>query len=579
MKKASLSLILVLFSQILFPQIALACWDIAVSPTSLDFGDIQVGSSSTAQTVTITNSNGGKLVIGTITITDTDASQFAIVSDNASGQTLSKGVSANVTVIFRPTSAGNKMGSLFIPSNDPDENPFIVTLSGTGTEGPPPPPTGPDISVSPSSINFGQVQVGTASASENITVTNEGDDTLLIYNLSINDTGFTITSGNISGQSLLPGDSANITLAFAPATPGVQSANLTIPSNDADEATVNVLLSGTGAVSPQPSPPEGFYRPQMVMRYFTVDFLGKITQEVATSDGRPIRSMQAPSPDGIHLLEIEEYTGVTDNTGGVVTLLVIREAEAMELPENTVLVGKALEFKPTGTFFDKPVKLTLGYNVNDLPDRVQSIGAAYYADNEGWIYLEAEATNVAELGKLTAPVYHFTIFAVLAKVAPEPPPAKPVAPPAPKPEPEPEKPALSPIPEPALFKLSNLSITLSVTTYYEHIRYIVRTGEEALITMGVTNTGGQSGSYVAILMVNGTKRERKEVTLGPGQTKTVSFTITSNEPGKYTVVIGDLTGDFLSELWVNWWLIAGSCGILILIALGAWYLVKRKSKA
>ncbi len=433
----------------------------------------------------------------------------------------------------------------------------------------------PDITVTPMSVNFGSINVGSTSATRTVTVSNNGTANLIIGNLTINNNQFAITSGNISGQTLGPSASANITLTFAPGSTGTHSANLTIPSNDPDENPVNVPLSGSGTTSPQPPPHfTGSSPAQPAPNYFTVDFLGKITQELATNDGRPIKRMEAPSPDDTHLLEIEEYTGATDNTGSIVTLIEIREAVAPEFPENTRLVGKALEFKPTGTAFDKSIRLTLGYNVNDLPENVVSVGAAYFSVKDGWIYLQTETTSVAELGKLTAPVDHFTVFAVLAEVAiPVPPEPTPPAPPEPTPPAPPEP---LPAPAPALFTLSKLSITTSVTRYYENVSYVVRTGEEALITVDVTNNGGQPGSYTAILIINGEERDRKEVALEPGQTGTVSFTITDNEPGTYDVVIGNLAGDFLSKLWINWWLAAGSTAALILIIWLVWYLIKRK---
>jgi hypothetical protein len=285
--------------------------------------------------------------------------------------------------------------------------------------------------------------------------------------------------------------------------------------------------------------------------------------------------MEAPSPDGIHLLEIEALTGATDNVSNPVTLIEIREAQAPELPENTRLVGKAYEFKPSGTVFDKQIRLTLGYNVNELPDHVTSIGAAYYTTMGGWTYLQTETTSLAELGKLTAPVNHFTVFAVLAKVsvAPE---IKPPTEPAPKPGPAPEP--APPAIVPALFNLSNLSVTPSVSRFFEKVPYIIRTGEETLITVDVTNNGGQTGSYTAVLIISGTERERKEITLEPGQTRTVSFTVTGNDYGSYTVLIGNLTGNFLSELWINWWLIAGSFVFIGLIIWLIRYLYKRRKQ-
>jgi phosphatidylglycerophosphate synthase len=291
------------------------------------------------------------------------------------------------------------------------------------------------------------------------------------------------------------------------------------------------------------------------VQYFIVDFLGKITREVATSDGRPVKNMAAPSPDGLHLLEIEALTGASVNET-TVTLLEIREAQAPPLPENTQLVGQALEFTPSGTVFDKPIKLTLGYNVSDLPEGVISVGAAYYTSQDGWVYLDTQSTSVAELGKLTASLNHFTIFAVLAKVTPP-------------------QPSLIP----AQFNLNNLSITTSVHRIFEKITYIIRTGEDAFISADVTNNGVQTGTYTAILMINGTERGRKDITLETGQTSTVSFTVTGNERGTYTVVIGTLSGEFVSDLWINWWLIVATIALIILIIWLIRYIIKRRKQA
>ncbi len=542
--------------------------NITVNPMLIDFGPVLVNAPSASQNVTVTNDGIADLIIGTLTI---DNPQFVIISGNITGSIMPAGASANITVRFTPTAQGLQSASLTIPSNDPDENSVTVTLRGTGIA--------PDITVVPLSIAFGQVERGTSSVIKKVTVSNNGTALLVIGNLTIDNSRFTISSGNISGQTLLPGASTEIMLIFRPATAIAYSAVLAIPSNDPDEITVNVALSGTGtSPGPGPNPPEptptptptttGGMGPQI---YFTVDFLGKITEELADSRGRPVKKMEAPSPDGIHKVEIEAGTAAADNAGLMLTRIEIRETPAPALPENTILMGKAFEFKPSGTVFDKPITLTLGYNVGELPDGVTSVGAAYYTSTDGWIYLEPETGGVAELGKVTAPVNHFTVFAVLARVAPREP--KPEPPPEPEPEPEPE-PAI----EPARFTLGNLTINLSEFQYSEILTYVARTGEEAIISADITNNGGQSGTFAAVLMINGTERERKEITLQAGQTGTVSFTVTDNEPGLYTVVIGNLTGDFLSQLWINWWLIAGTAGILVLITWLVWYIIKRRKK-
>ncbi len=110
--------------------------DISVSPEALDFGSITVNEQSTLLEVTVSNSGiNENLVIGTIDITGTDASQFEIVpgSDNCSGQSLAPTTGeCTVSVIFAPTVQGNRTASLVIPSNDPETPEESVSLTGNG---------------------------------------------------------------------------------------------------------------------------------------------------------------------------------------------------------------------------------------------------------------------------------------------------------------------------------------------------------------------------------------------------------------------------------------------------------------
>ena len=106
--------------------------DISVSPVSFDFGNVNVGSTSAPRTFTISNIGDADLEIGTISITGTDASEFSIQNDNCSGQTIVPSDTCTVDVVFSPASEGAKSADLSIPSNDPDENPVNIALSGTG---------------------------------------------------------------------------------------------------------------------------------------------------------------------------------------------------------------------------------------------------------------------------------------------------------------------------------------------------------------------------------------------------------------------------------------------------------------
>jgi len=107
---------------------------ISVIPNSLDFGNVNLGSQSSAQTFTISNTGDTDLVIGTITLTGTDTPEFSIQSNNCQGQALAPSASCTFEVVFLPTSAGLKSANLSIPSNDPDSPIFAVPLAGEAVD-------------------------------------------------------------------------------------------------------------------------------------------------------------------------------------------------------------------------------------------------------------------------------------------------------------------------------------------------------------------------------------------------------------------------------------------------------------
>jgi len=224
--------------------------DIDVSPTSKNFGDVTVGSSSAPQLFTVSNVGTANLVVGTISITGANADQFSKQNDNVSGQTIPPAGSATLQVVFSPTSTGAKSATLNIPSDDPDEATVAVPLSGNGVAAPV-----PDIDVSPTSKDFGSTTVGSSSPPETFTVSNVGTANLVVGTITItgvNANQFSKQNDNVSGQTIAPGNSATLQVVFSPTSTGAKSAALSIPSNDPDEATVTVPLSGNGVAAPGP---------------------------------------------------------------------------------------------------------------------------------------------------------------------------------------------------------------------------------------------------------------------------------------------------------------------------------------
>ena len=110
--------------------------NIIISPTSHDFGSINIGDTSTAQLFTITNTGNADLIIGfdSISLTGADASEFYIWDDDCSSQIIEPSLTCPIYVEFSPTSEGIKSAYLSISSNDPDTSVLDVHLSGTGID-------------------------------------------------------------------------------------------------------------------------------------------------------------------------------------------------------------------------------------------------------------------------------------------------------------------------------------------------------------------------------------------------------------------------------------------------------------
>ncbi|MFQ5708977.1 MAG: malectin domain-containing carbohydrate-binding protein [bacterium] len=217
--------------------------DITVSPLSLDFGDVDTSATSDL-TVTITNDGNADLQVSGLTTTN---SVFSVVSP-ATPVTIVPAASEIVTVRFSPTAAGVQTGDLEITSDDPDEGLVTVSLTGNGVV---PPPDAPNISVNPTSLDFGQVTVDSTSDAI-VTITNDGTQILTVSDLSTTNTVFSVVSPATPFDVAANGGTQDVTLRFAPTATGVQSGDLNITSNDPDQGVLAVPLTGEGVTAPPP---------------------------------------------------------------------------------------------------------------------------------------------------------------------------------------------------------------------------------------------------------------------------------------------------------------------------------------
>ena len=114
-------------------------------------------------------------------------------------------------------------------------------FTGAATQ---PPPTQGTLTVSPQSLAFGNVVIGT-SARQTVTLSNSSAAAITVSSAGITGTGFSQT-GPALPLTLNSGQSSSITVTFAPQNSGSASGALQIGSN-ASNPSVSVPLSGTGS--------------------------------------------------------------------------------------------------------------------------------------------------------------------------------------------------------------------------------------------------------------------------------------------------------------------------------------------
>ena len=233
--------------------------NISLSPSNHDFGSVTVGSQSASQVFTILNTGSANLVIGSLSLTGTDASEFSIQNDNCSSQTLLPVGTCTVDVIFSPTSSDTKSANLAIASNDLETPLLNIPLNGTGIT-----TLVPDITVTDSvvpnndlQVPFGGITTGNSS-DKTITISNDGTGVLELNDIAqVNQLAdpFSILNDNCSWQTLAPSEQCTLTVRFSPNTEGIFNDTFDIPSNDPDENPVTVNVSGTGLPSVINTPP------------------------------------------------------------------------------------------------------------------------------------------------------------------------------------------------------------------------------------------------------------------------------------------------------------------------------------
>src|SRR6185503_844966 len=164
--------------------------------------------------ITLTNVGTTPLVITSIVITGPNAGDFA--RTHTCGSSLAAGASCSISVAFKPTGSGTRTAAVSVTDNAAG-SPQKASLRGFGTTA----------KLSPTSLGFGNVIVGSTSPPQAVTLSNVGTTTFSISGITIagpNAGDFAQT--HTCGSSLAAGASCSISISFRPTATGTRLAAL-----------------------------------------------------------------------------------------------------------------------------------------------------------------------------------------------------------------------------------------------------------------------------------------------------------------------------------------------------------------
>jgi len=218
---------------------------IALAPPSLSFGTVNTGATA-ALPVSVRNTGTATLTVSAVSRCAGTSTEFtwgpAAPFDVAPGQ------AATLTVTYAPTDANSDLGCLNLASNDPANASVSLGLSGAGAN-----PAAPAIALSPGSLSFGAVTVG-STATLPVQVQDTGTAPLTISGITpCAGTSAEFTWSPPAPFTVAAGGSTTLSVTYAPTAASGDSGCLTIASNDPARPTVNLTVAGNGAAVAAPA--------------------------------------------------------------------------------------------------------------------------------------------------------------------------------------------------------------------------------------------------------------------------------------------------------------------------------------
>jgi hypothetical protein len=203
------------------------------SPSNLNFGNVVTGS-SVSKMLTIKN-----VTAATVTLTNITGSGYFTASaggTNPCSGPLSAGKTCTATVTYKPLVAGSNIAGITILDNA-SVGTQVENAAGTGILA---------VTVSPTTISFGTVAVGSTSAVQVVTVTNFLTTAVSLTGVLASGDFIATTGGGVPCGASIPANGiCTLGVEFSPTVSGAIGGDLTVTDATATSPQI-VSLSGTG---------------------------------------------------------------------------------------------------------------------------------------------------------------------------------------------------------------------------------------------------------------------------------------------------------------------------------------------
>jgi hypothetical protein len=238
---------------------------VAISPSSIQFPDTPVGSSSQASIALLRNMGSAPLTISNITV----AGNFSETDNCTPG--VASASNCTLSVTFTPTQMGSLSGFVTIVDNAAG-SPHVISLAGNGLA--------PVADLSPSTLTFSGTEITQTSPAQTVTLTNGGNVALSISSIAV--TGEYAQTNNCPA-SLGIGSNCQIQVTFAPTSDGTQNGTLSITDNAPGSPQSVTLVGVTADFSMPASGGSSTISPGAVATYqFSISPVGRTSSQTIT---------------------------------------------------------------------------------------------------------------------------------------------------------------------------------------------------------------------------------------------------------------------------------------------------------